>query len=66
MERLAVSLAALALSAPAFASPARVQALSGNRAFTDDTDVFLYPSVISEVGDAANVNYNASASGRKS
>lgn len=59
MRTAAVALLVGLVSSPAFASPARVEALSGNRAFTDDTDVFRYPSVIAETGDAVQLNYGA-------
>lgn len=58
MKRLA-PLAVLLLSTSASASTARIEGLLGNRAFTDDTDVFNYPSVIGDVGDAVNLNYGA-------
>jgi len=47
----------------AWATPARVESLSANPGFVDDTDVLTYPSTISEVGDAVNLNYGATADG---
>ena len=59
MRRVLPVLLALGFSSPALATTARVQALSGNPAFVDDTDVLVYPSVISKVGNAVNVNYSS-------
>ncbi len=44
--------------APAHATEARIQALSGNPAFIDDTDVLLYPSTVGAVDSAASLNYS--------
>lgn len=60
---VAVSLVTAFAASSAHASPARVQGLSGNRAFTDDTDVFLFPSTISEVGNAVSLNYSGGVDG---
>lgn len=57
MRRLIASALALMATTPALATTARVAGLSGNSAFTDDTDVFKFPSVISDTGDAVNLNY---------
>jgi hypothetical protein len=59
MHRTLPALLAIAISTPAFATTARVQALSGNPAFTDDTDALVFPSVIAKVGNAVNVNYSS-------
>lgn len=49
--------ALLLLSATAYATPARVEALSGNPGFADTSDPLVYPSTIAPVGDAVNLNY---------
>jgi hypothetical protein len=57
---LAATIAATALttfSSTAHATQARVDGLLANPGFADDTDVLVYPSTISGVGDALNINY---------
>jgi len=52
---------AVALSTPilsAHATPARLQALQGNTAFIDDSEVLIYPSYIESVGSNFTLSYN--------
>jgi len=55
---------AFALLSPiAAATQGRVDGLSGNKGFADDTDVLLYPSALGEVDDGVNLNYQAGIDG---
>ncbi len=58
MHRSLSALLLCCLSTTAMATTGRVQALSGNSAFVDDTDALVYPSVIKKVGNAVNLNYS--------
>lgn len=57
MRKIIVAITILGLSGAASATPARVEALSGNPGFVDNSDPLLYPSTIAPVGDAVNLNY---------
>lgn len=58
---LLIVAALLAAASPAYATDARMSALSGNAGFIDDTDFFLYPSALGDLPARATLNYDAGA-----
>jgi len=58
---LLLTAALLGLASPAHATNARMTALSNNAGFIDDTDIFLYPSTLSDLPARATLNYDAGA-----
>lgn len=60
LPALTLPVLSLMASTAAFATPARVEALSGNPGFADNSDPLQYPSTIAPVGDAVNLNYGLS------
>ncbi len=57
ISTIAISSLMATLCGTAHATQARVDGLLANPGFADDTDVLRYPSTISGVGDALNLNY---------
>ncbi|MFT4975203.1 MAG: hypothetical protein ACI8S6_001090 [Myxococcota bacterium] len=58
---LLTAVAGLLLTNAAHATDARMTALSNNAGFIDDTDIFLYPSVLADLPAQATLNYDAGA-----
>ena len=63
MKKLITCALLLSLSAAAQATPARMAALSGNGGFADDTDFFVYPSVLGGLSARTMLTYNGGADG---
>jgi len=63
MKKLLLMTALLAVSTAADATPARMAALSGNGGFADDTDFFLYPSVLGGLIPRTMLTYNGAFDG---
>jgi hypothetical protein len=63
LKRLAAVSLLLALSATASATPARIDGLSRNGGFTDDSDFFLFPSVLGDEGQNVWLHYDGAAQG---
>ena len=53
----------LTVSSVAQATPARMAALSGNGGFADDTDFFVYPSVLGGLAPRTMITYNGGFDG---
>ncbi|MFT5680849.1 MAG: hypothetical protein ACI8RZ_001755 [Myxococcota bacterium] len=63
MKKILLCTALLAASTTAEATPARMAALSGNGGFADDTDFFLYPSVLGGLIPRTMLTYNGGFDG---
>ena len=63
MKKILCCAVLLAASSAAQATPARMAALSGNGGFANDTDFFVYPSVLGGLAPRTMLTYNGGFDG---
>ena len=63
MKKNLLCVVLLIVSSAAQATPARMAALSGNGGFADDTDFFVYPSVLGGLAPRSMITYNGGFDG---
>ena len=62
-HRFSIVAFTLLTSSVAFATPSRVNALSGNHGFTDDSDFMVYPTEVSPLGTSTWFHYDGGYTG---